>query len=117
MHAFVGIGEFGWAGVDYGGAVVHGEVHGGAGVDDAVDVGDREGDVAGHGGAHIAGAGGAVQVEGVAVAAVDGGKDHGGAVQDDAQVAEQAGVEDGVQVGAVGAAPLLGPGEAAARGG
>ena len=67
--------------------------------------------------AQVAGAGGAVQVDGVADAAVAGGQHDRGAVADQAEVADQPGVEHGVQVGAVGAGALAQPGDGAAAGG
>jgi hypothetical protein len=88
-----------------------------AGVDDPVDVRDGQADRAAVEQPQVAGAGGSVHVDGVVDAAVAGGQHHGRAVADHAEMADQAGVEHGIEVVAVGAGAFAQPGDGAAAGG
>jgi hypothetical protein len=94
-------------GDDFGGAeehdtaVVDGAVEARAGEDDAVQVADGEADLGTCALAEHATRAGAVPVDTVVVAPVEGGCDDGGAIEDVGDVAEDARVEDGINSFAV----------------
>src|SRR5690606_24694428 len=97
--------------VDDGAAVIEGVVVQGPGDDDAVEVGDGDADVLGRPLPERPGSWRAVDVEGVAQASVAGGENARRTVDDDAEVADQAGVQDVVEVGAVAAGAVGAPAE------
>ena len=94
---------------DHRAAVVHRMVEHRPGAHQAVQVRHRDADLMPVGGAQGAVGRRPVQVEGVADAPVPGRQHHGIAVHDHAEVADQAGVQDGVEVGSVGPAALAEP--------
>src|SRR5690606_10639038 len=111
-----GIGDEPGRAVHHRAAVVHRVAEHRAGVDDPVEVGDGQADRGAVGDPQPAGAGGAVDVDGVVDAAVAGGQHDGGAVADEPDVADQPRVEHGVQVGPVGAGAFAVPGQGRAGG-
>src|SRR6476660_6587472 len=96
-------------------ATVHRVVKDRTGIDNPIEMGDGQANLSAVNGPQVARAGGSVQIDRVVDTAIAGGQPDWRTVPDQSQMADQASVEYGVQVGAVSTAPLAMAGQRAAR--
>ena len=97
-------------------AIVHRVLKDRTGIDNPIEMGDGQANLSAVNGPQVARAGGAVQINRVVDTAIAGGQHHWHTIPDQSQMADQASVEHGVQVGAVGTASLTMAAQCAAWG-